>query len=372
MVLSLVTGTAGAMLFLRAGSAVSVSDRSLLVVLALSALVEFVIAAYFGGHLLRLICGGLDRMGRKFEEIATSLDLSKRSAAPRMDEFGRSAVAFDRLMQRIEHAVFEVRASSNNVATATREIAAGNLDLSARTEEQAASLEQTAASMDQMIETVKRNADSARLARECAATATQVTDAGTGLMKAMVGAIGKISSGSARISEITGMIGGIAFQTNILALNASVEAARAGAHGRGFAVVASEVRNLAQRAASATKEINDLIELSVAAIRVGSQQASSVQEAMDDIRTAIARVSGIVVEIAQASDDQSRGVEQIGRAISQMDDVTQHNAALVEQAAAATQSLDEQADRLNAAVASFRLSAATESAAAGIGNGERV
>lgn len=358
MTLSLLSAAAGAIHLFRADFQATASGRWLSIGAVVLALIEFAIAAWFGTHLIRLICGGLDRMGRKFEEIANSLDLSKRSAAPRMDEFGRSAVAFDRLMQRIEHSVSEVRSCSQNLTTATREIAAGNLDLSARTEEQATSLEETAASMAQMIETVKRNADNARRARELSDSATHVTDNGMDLVEAMVEAIGKISDSSARISEITGMIEGIAFQTNILALNAAVEAARAGAQGRGFAVVASEVRSLAGRSASATKEINELIASSVETIHAGSQQAGRARDAMGQIRTAIGRVAGIVGEIAQASAEQSRGVEQIGQAVSQIDDVTQHNAALVEQAAAATQSLDEQAERLNGAVASFKLSGA--------------
>jgi methyl-accepting chemotaxis protein len=361
VILSVLTGLAGAIVLLQTGAPAVGLIRRLLTGQVALALIECVVAVCFGVHLVRLICGGLDRMARRFEEIAGSLDLSKRSVAPRMDEFGRSAVAFDRLMQRIEYAVSEVRVSSLNVTTATREIAAGNLDLSVRTEEQAASLEETAASMAHMVETVKRNAENARLACEFATSATHVTDTGTHLVEALVEAIVAISSSSARISEITGMIEGIAFQTNILALNAAVEAARAGTQGRGFAVVASEVRSLAQRSATATKEINELIASSVETIRDGSQQASRARSAMGEIRTAISRVSNIVEEIDEASIAQSRGVEQIGQAVSQIDDVTQHNAALVEQAAAATQSLDEQADRLNAAVASFRLSDETQS-----------
>lgn len=359
MAMSLLTGLSAAINFARIGGSASALDRMLLIVPVALSLVAFTVAV--GGiiHLVRLICGGLDRMRRKIEDIAESLDLSKRSASPRMDEFGRSAVAFDRLMQRIEHAVSEVRASTDNVTTAAREIAKGHLDLSARTDEQAASLEETAASMAQMIETVKRNADSARQAREFTGSATRVADTGSELVAAMVDAIGEISNSSTRISEITGMIEGIAFQTNILALNAAVEAARAGAQGRGFAVVASEVRSLAQRSASATKEINELISSSVEAIRAGSRQASRTSAAMNEIRTAVARVSGIVGEIAEASDEQSLGIRQIGQAMGQIDDVTQHNAALVEEAAAATQSLDAQAERLKSAVASFKLHGAT-------------
>jgi methyl-accepting chemotaxis protein len=358
MTASLITALVGAISFASIGARASALERWLMTAQVALAVTGCLSAGCMGIHLFHLVCGGLDRMRRKFEDIATSLDLSKRAVAPRMDEFGRSAIAFDRLMQRIEYAVSEVRASSDTVTTATGEIAAGNLDLSSRTEEQAASLEQTAASMAQLVEAVRRNAENARQAHDFTTEATQVTDTGADLVQAMVAAIAEISNSSGRISEITGMIEGIAFQTNILALNAAVEAARAGAQGRGFAVVASEVRSLAQRSASATKEINDLIASSLATIRIGSQQASRARSAMDEVRAAIARVAETVGDIAQASDEQSRGVEQIGLAIGQIDDVTQQNAALVQQAAAATQSLDEQADRLKAAVASFKLSGA--------------
>ncbi|TFE37964.1 chemotaxis protein [Paraburkholderia dipogonis] len=361
MALSLLTGLAAAISKVGMSPQPNAEHSWLIMGPIFLPLIGFSVSACFGIHLVRLICGGLDRMRRKCEEIAETLDLSKRSASPRMDEFGRSAVAFDRLMQRIEYAVLEVRASCDNVTTATREIADGNSDLSVRTEEQAASLEKTAASMAELVDAVKRNADNASEARELAGSATDVTHTGTGLVEAMIEAIGEISRSSTRIAEITGMIESIASQTNILALNAAVEAARAGAQGRGFAVVASEVRSLAQRSASATKEINELIASSVEAIRTGSQHASRARVAMAQIRNAITSVSVIVAEIAQASDEQSRGVEQIGQAVNQIDDVTQHNAALVEQAAAATQSLDEQAGRLRAAMASFRLSVATQS-----------
>lgn len=207
--------------------------------------VGFFIATYCGLHLNRVVCGGINRMSKKFEEIATTLDLSKRSSSPRMDEFGRAAVAFDRLMRRVEETMSVVYLSADSVTTSTREIAAGNLDLSSRTEEQAASLEETASSMTQLTGTVKQNADSARQANALAVNAAKIAGTGSDVVGAMLATIERISGSSKNISEITGVIEGIAFQTNILALNAAVEAARAGEQGRGFAVVAAEVRSLA-------------------------------------------------------------------------------------------------------------------------------
>lgn len=353
--LMLMVAVVGSIGLSRVGPHAPALDRYMLTGQVALALAECVVAICFGVHLHRAICGGLDRMSGTFEYIATTLDLSKRSSSPRMDEFGRAAVAFDKLMRCVEEAVLAVRSSTDSVATATREIASGNLDLSSRTEEQAASLQQTAASMTQLAETVKQNTDNARHANELASNATGIADTGGSAVQAMALTIGKINDSSTRISEITGVIEGIAFQTNILALNAAVEAARAGEQGRGFAVVASEVRSLAQRSAVAAKEIKELIASSVATIQQGSQQADEVSEAMDQIKTAIVRVFGIVGEIAGASEEQSRGVQQISEAVNQMDQVTQQNAALVEQAAAAAQSLEEQTGSLKTAVASFTL-----------------
>ncbi|MFM0169854.1 methyl-accepting chemotaxis protein [Paraburkholderia sediminicola] len=323
--------------------------------LAVVAALGCAVAIYCGLHLHRVVCGGLNRMGMKFEEIATTLDLSKRSSSPRMDEFGRSGVSFDKLMRRVAEAVSAVRLSTDSVSTSTRELAAGNLELSSRTEEQAASLEETASSMTQLTETVKQNADNARQANALATSATDIAVAGNDIVQSMVATIERINSSSNKVSEITGVIEGIAFQTNILALNAAVEAARAGEQGRGFAVVASEVRSLAQRSASAAKEIKDLIASSAATIQMGSQHAMEVSVAMDEIKNAISHVSEIVGEIAGASEEQSRGIEQINQAVNQMDQVTQQNAALVEEAAAASQSLEEQAIKLKGAVSSFKL-----------------
>nr|WP_269467645.1 methyl-accepting chemotaxis protein [Paraburkholderia pallida] len=321
--------------------------------------VGFAVALYAGLHLQAVVCGGLYRIASKFEDIAVTLDLSARSSPRRMDEFGRSAVAFDKWMRRMEETMLSVRSSTELVTSATRDIAAGNLDLSARTEEQAASLTETASSMTQLTGTVKQNADSAREASGLAADATDIADMGSDVVQAMVATIDKLSGSSNKISEITGVIESIAFQTNILALNAAVEAARAGEQGRGFAVVASEVRSLAQRSATAAKEIKDLIASSVATVEAGSQQASEVSTAMSEIKGAIKRVSAIVREIASASEQQSRGIEQVNQAVIQMDQVTQQNAALVEQAAAAAGSLEEQAGRLKSTVSSFKLSDTT-------------
>ncbi|MFL9869841.1 methyl-accepting chemotaxis protein [Paraburkholderia fungorum] len=249
----------------------------------------------------------------------------------------------------------QVRSAVAGIAIGSSEIASGNTDLSARTEEQAASLEQTAASMTQLTETVKQNADNALQANVLATKATDMADSGNDAVQAMVGTIGKINDSSSKISEITGVIEGIAFQTNILALNAAVEAARAGEQGRGFAVVASEVRSLAQRSATAAKEIKDLIGSSVAVIQEGSKQAAEVEATMVQVKQAIKHVSDIVGEIATASEEQSRGIEQVNQAVGQMDEVTQQNAALVQQAAATAQSLEEQAIRLKEAVSVFKV-----------------
>ena len=271
------------------------------------------------------------------------------------DEVGQLLATLERMRQSLEKTVGAVRSDAESVSVASGQIASGNTDLSARTEEQAASLEETAASMVELTETVKQNADNARQANTLATNASNTADAGNDTVQAMVETIGNISQSSVRISDITGLIEGIAFQTNILALNAAVEAARAGEQGRGFAVVASEVRSLAQRSAAAAKEIKELIGSSVAMIRDGSKQAEAVSATMADIKRAIRQVSDIVGEIAAASEEQSRGIEQVNQAVGQMDEVTQQNAALVEQAAAAAQSLQEQAVRLKEAVYVFKV-----------------
>jgi methyl-accepting chemotaxis protein len=305
-------------------------------------------------YLLRAISRPLNRAVGLANRIATG-KLENQIVVDSGGEFGLLLDALKKMDQQLSETVRGIKASTESVAVASREIASGNTDLSARTEEQAASLEETAASMTQLTETVKQNADNARQANALASNATDMADSGNDSVQAMVSTIGQISSSSSKISEITGVIEGIAFQTNILALNAAVEAARAGEQGRGFAVVASEVRSLAQRSATAAKEIKELITSSVITIQDGAQQAAEVSATMGQVKLAIKRVSDIVGEIAAASEEQSRGIEQVNQAVGQMDEVTQQNAALVEQAAAAAQSLEEQANKLKDAVSVFEV-----------------
>jgi methyl-accepting chemotaxis protein-1 (serine sensor receptor) len=248
-----------------------------------------------------------------------------------------------------------VRASADSIATGSSQIATGNVDLSTRTEEQAAALEETASSVEELTSTVRQNAEHAQHANVLSAEASTVAQHGNAAVIRMIETMADISARSSMIAEITGMIEGIAFQTNILALNAAVEAARAGEEGRGFAVVASEVRSLAQRSSSAAKEIKELIEASVERITEGSNLAGQAGTTMSGVLHSVSKVRDIMNEIAAASNEQSRGIEQLSQAISQMDQVTQQNAALVEEAAAASQSLDEQGRRLTDAVSFFRL-----------------
>ncbi|WP_455820792.1 methyl-accepting chemotaxis protein [Pseudomonas cerasi] len=260
-------------------------------------------------------------------------------------------------MARVSGVLGSVTSSAQSVSSASTQIAAGNEDLSARTEEQAASLEQTSASISTLNDTVKQSAENARQASALASTANDLSVHSGNAVAAMVGTMDKIKISSSKISDITGLIEGIAFQTNILALNAAVEAARAGEQGRGFAVVASEVRNLAQRSSTAAREIKDLIVTSAQLVESGSVQAADVGENMAKVQGSIRQVADIVGEMAAATSEQSQGIEQVHLAIGQMDSVTQQNAALVEEASAASQSLQEQASTLSQLVSAFRLQA---------------
>jgi len=259
------------------------------------------------------------------------------------------------MQDQLTSVVGKIKTSSDTIATASGQIATGNQDLSSRTEEQASSLEQTAASMEELTSTVKQNADNARQANQLAVSASEVAIKGGSVVSQVVTTMASINASSRKIVDIIGVIDGIAFQTNILALNAAVEAARAGEQGRGFAVVASEVRSLAQRSAAAAKEIKGLIDDSVGKVDAGSTLVGEAGKTMEEIVDSVKRVTDIMGEITAASQEQTSGIEQINLAITQMDQVTQQNAALVEQATAASGSLQEQATSLVQAVSVFRL-----------------
>lgn len=277
-----------------------------------------------------------------------------------MQNWGRNEIGtlgnnLQAMQRALINTVGTVREGAIAIWQGSGEISAGNTDLSARTEQQAAALEQTAASMEQLTATVKQNAENAHHASLLATDASGKAREGGDIVSAVVSTMNNISASSGKIAEITNVINSIAFQTNILALNAAVEAARAGEQGRGFAVVASEVRNLAQRSAQAAKEIDGLIAESVDLIGKGSSQAGHAGDTMTEIVDAVRRVTDIMAEIAAASDEQSRGIQQVSQAVTEMDNVTQQNAALVEEASAAASSLEQQAARLTQAVAAFRL-----------------
>ncbi|WP_454721421.1 MULTISPECIES: methyl-accepting chemotaxis protein [Cupriavidus] len=316
------------------------------------------LAVYSWLALRRAIAQPLEAALAHFEHI-TAGDLSRTVHIRSQDEMGQLLAGIARMQDGLAQTVLAVRNGSETIAAATKQIAAGNVDLSSRTEQQAASLEQTAASMEELTGTVKQNADNARQAASLAATASETANHGGEVIRDVVSTMSEINESSARIADIISIIEGIAFQTNILALNAAVEAARAGEQGRGFAVVAGEVRTLAQRSSSAAKEIKDLIDKSSARVTTGTTLVGQAGATMDEIIRDIQRVSDIMGEISAASAEQTGGIDQVARAVSQMDEVTQQNASLVEEAAAAAQSLEEQAGKLRETVAVFRLGAQT-------------
>ncbi|MGV8866143.1 MAG: methyl-accepting chemotaxis protein [Janthinobacterium svalbardensis] len=283
-------------------------------------------------HIYRTISGGLGNIEHTLERVSASLDLSAAMPVERMDEVGRTATAFNKFLERIVDVIATVR-----------------------TEQQASSLEETASSLEELTSAVRQNTDNARQANTLAVSASDVARKGGAVVAQVVGTMGSINESAKKIADIIGVIDGIAFQTNILALNAAVEAARAGEQGRGFAVVATEVRNLAQRSAAAAKEIKGLIEDSVDKVNTGSALVDQAGATMEEIVASIRRVTDIMGDIANASHEQSAGIEQVNQAISQMDQVTQQNAALVEEAAAAASSLQERAVELVDVVAVFRL-----------------
>ena len=297
---------------------------------------------------------GLNDVARVLSEISKG-NLTELIEDDYQGTFGELKRYCNDTAARLSEMLGEIRSSSDTIATAAREIAQGNSDLSSRTEEQASSLEETASSMEELTSTVKQNSDNARQANSLSSQATQVAQDGGQLVEQVVSTMNDINTSAQKIAEIIGVIDSIAFQTNILALNAAVEAARAGDQGRGFAVVASEVRNLAQRSANAAKDIKALISASVEKIENGNQLATQAGETMHDIVTAVKRVSDINAEISAASIEQSKGIENVSTAVNQMDEMTQQNAALVEEAAAAAESQQSQVESLQRLVSRFRL-----------------
>jgi methyl-accepting chemotaxis protein-1 (serine sensor receptor) len=297
----------------------------------------------------------LRQAGQMFDSIAAG-DLTHRIDNRSNNEIGLLFAALKRMQDSLSRTVSTVRLGVGEIHSGAREISAGNLDLSSRTEEQAASLEETAASMEELASTVRQNADNSRQASQMAMDASEVARLGGDAVGKVVTTMREISDSSRRMSEIVGVIDGIAFQTNILALNAAVEAARAGEQGKGFAVVASEVRSLAQRSGQAAKEIKGLIDDSVHKVSLGSNQVESAGATMQEIVNSVRRVSDIVGEISAASEEQSGGIQQVNQAVTQMDAATQQNAALVEESAASATALEDQASRLQEAVAVFKLS----------------
>jgi methyl-accepting chemotaxis protein len=320
--------------------------------------------------LTRTIMRPLNQALACFEAMARG-DLSSPVTVERQDEMGRLMQGLADMQRQLAGTVRSVRDSSASIATATGEIAAGNLNLSSRTEQQAGSLEETASSLEELTATVRNNADNARQANQLAISASEVAVRGGQIVSEVVQTMGNINDSSKRIVDIISVIDGIAFQTNILALNAAVEAARAGEQGRGFAVVAGEVRNLAHRSAAAAKEIKELITASVASVDAGASLVDRAGATMQDVVGSVARVTDIMAEIMAASQEQSAGIQQIHGAIVQMDQVTQQNAALVEEAAAAADSLQEQARELTGLVASFRVDNQAAQGAPRVGQRQR-
>ncbi|TSH98177.1 HAMP domain-containing protein [Verticiella sediminum] len=330
------------------------SSESALYLIGGSAMAALLVGLAFAFGISR----GITRPLRESVAVATRIaggDLTVSVPVRRNDEIGHLMQAMDTMKRFLTTTVASVREGVGQINGGAREIASGNADLSARSGQQAAALEQTAASMEQLSSTVKSNAENARRASRIAHDASGVATQGGESVGRLVGTMDGISSSSREIAEIISVIESIAFQTNILALNAAVEAARAGEQGKGFAVVASEVRALAQRSATAAKDIRDLIGESVRRVAAGTGEVRDAAKTMQDIVVAVEQATTIMQEIAAASEEQASGIEQVNRAIGQMDDSTQQNAALVEEAAAASASLEAQAARLAQAVAVFKL-----------------
>ncbi|PZP32100.1 MAG: methyl-accepting chemotaxis protein [Roseateles depolymerans] len=328
--------------------------QRVLTVFAAVAVVALALGIWAAWLITRSITGPVQKAVEAVRSVAGG-DLTLRVHANSRDELGQLLNSLDEMTRNLSGMVAGVRSGCDQINVAATEIAQGNSDLSARTETQASSLEQTAASVEQMAAQIKANADNARQADQLASHASEVAQAGGAAVGEVVRTMDDISQSSRKIADIIGVIDGIAFQTNILALNAAVEAARAGDQGRGFAVVAGEVRSLASRSAEAAKEIKSLIGDSVAKVENGSTQVLQARETIEQMVTEMRRVTDLVAEITVSSREQSDGVVQINVAVSQLDQATQQNAALVEQTAAAAESMRQQSTRLSEAVAAFRV-----------------
>nr|WP_310737223.1 methyl-accepting chemotaxis protein [Rubrivivax gelatinosus] len=350
-----------------AQAALETSSRSSLLLASLAVLMA-VIGAAVTWALVRSLRSSLGAEPGELGQIAQRVASGDLSPVAGTADAPRNSVleSLAAMQESLTRIVTQVRASSDSIATGSSQIATGNADLSQRTEEQASNLQQTAASMEQLSSTVKQNAETAQEANRMAGAAADAASQGGALVGTVVTTMQDIAHSSRKIAEIIGTIDGIAFQTNILALNAAVEAARAGEQGRGFAVVAGEVRTLASRSAEAAKEIKSLIGASVEKVEIGTRQVDEAGESMTHIVSQVQRVSQLIGEITNATVEQSSGISQVGDAVGQLDQVTQQNAALVEESAAAAESLRIQAARLTELVGVFKLDAASAAAATAV------
>ena len=343
---------------IKSGTEAVVSAERAMVV---TAVVAMALAIAIAWYIALAITRPIESAVRVAQTVAAG-DLTSAIAVETKEETGQLLQALKDMNTSLIRVVGQVRKGTGTIANATSEIATGNMDLSSRTEEQASSLEETASSMEELTSTVRHNSDNAQQANQLAKTASTVAAKGGEVVARVVETMDSINESSSKIVDIISVIDGIAFQTNILALNAAVEAARAGEQGRGFAVVASEVRNLAQRSAAAAKEIKQLIGDSVEKVGAGSRLVGEAGATMGEVVSSVQRVTDIISEISLATQEQSAGIDQINLAISQMDHVTQQNAALVEEAAAASAALEEQAARLMEVVSVFKLDASAMAA----------